>query len=110
MANKPVYQANPFLARALKKLAKKKSEKMIVFLVWENVDCTNNHVERNNRVFRMMQKTRYKRRRTHTIQMALELDLYARMLSHPLYLTFLQQKIVALPISTEQMAYINRAA
>jgi hypothetical protein len=42
--------------------------------------------------------------------MALELDLYARMLSHPLYLTFLQQKIVALPISTEQMAYINRAA
>jgi hypothetical protein len=77
MANKPVYQANPFLARALKKLAKKKSEKMIVFLAWENVDCTNNHVERNNRVFRMMQKTRYKRRRTHTIQMALELDLYA---------------------------------
>ena len=105
-----LYQANPFLARALKKLAKDKFEKMIVFLAWENVDSTNNHVERNNRVFRMMQKTRYKRRQTHTIQMALELDLYARMLNHPLYSTCLQQKIVTLPISTEQTAYVNRAA
>ena len=96
--------------RALKKLAKDKFEKMIVFLAWENVDSTNNHVERNNRVFRMMQKTRYKRRQTHTIQMALELDLYARMLNHPLYSTCLQQKIVTLPISTEQTAYVNRAA
>ena len=58
---------------------------MIVFLDWENVDCTNNHVERNNRVFRMLQKTRYKRRKDHTIKKALELDLYARMLRHPLY-------------------------
>ena len=110
MINNPVYQANPFLARALKKLAKDKFEKMIAFLAWENVDCTNNHVERNNRVFRMMQKTRYKRRRTHTIRMALELDLYTRMLNHPLYPTCLQQKIVTLPISTEQMAGMNRAA
>ncbi len=52
---------------------------MIVFLGWENVDRTNNHVERNNRVFRMLQKTRYKRRKTHTIEKALELELYARM-------------------------------
>lgn len=110
MVNNPVYQANSFLTRALKKLAKDKFEKMIVFLAWENVDCTNNHVERNNRVFRMMQKTRYKRRQTHTIRMALELDLYAQMFNHPLYPTFLQQKIVALPISTEQMAYMNKAA
>ena len=83
---------------------------MIVFLGWENVDATNNHVERNNRVFRMMQKTRYKRRQTHTIRMALELDLYARMQKHPWYPTFIQQKIVALPISTEQLAYMGRAA
>ncbi len=110
MVNNPVYQANSFLARALKKLAKDKFEKMIVFLAWENVDRTNNHVERNNRVFRMMQKTRYKRRRTHTIRMALELDLYARMRKHPLYPTFLQQKTVTLPINTEQMVYMNRAA
>jgi len=110
MVNNPDYQANPFLARALKKLAKDKFEKMIVFLGWKNIDRTNNHVERNNRVFRMMQKTRYKRRQTHTIQMALELDLYARMRNHPLYPIFLQKKIVALPISSEQMAYMNRAA
>ena len=110
MVNNSVYQANSFLARALKKLAKDKFEKMIVFLGWENVDSTNNHVERNNRVFRMMQKTRYKRRQTHTIRMALELDLYARMLKHPWYPTFIQQKLVALPISTEQLAYMGRAA
>jgi len=32
-----------------------------------------------------MQKTRYKRRKPHTIDKALELELYARMLEHPLY-------------------------
>jgi hypothetical protein len=57
---------------------------MIVFLGWEKGQRTNNHVERNNRVFRMMQKTRYKRRKPHTIEKALELELYARMLEHPL--------------------------
>jgi hypothetical protein len=51
----------------------------------ENGQGTNNHVERNNRVFRMMQKTRYKRPKPHTIEKALELDLYARMVEHPLY-------------------------
>ena len=40
---------------------------------------------RNNRVFRLMQKTRYKRRKPHTIEKALELELYARMVEHPLY-------------------------
>ena len=60
---------------------------MITFLGWDNVERTNNHVERNNRSFRMMQKTRYKRRKKHTIEMALELDLYQRMLKHPLYNT-----------------------
>ncbi len=110
MVNNPEYQANPFLARALKKLDKDKFEKMIVFLAWENVDRTSNHVERNNRVFRMLQKTRYKRRKAQTIQMALELDLFARMRKHPLYSTFIQQKIVAMSISTEELAYMNRAA
>jgi hypothetical protein len=46
----------------LKKISTDKFAKMIVFLRWENGERTNNHVERNNRVFRMMQKTRYKRR------------------------------------------------
>ena len=85
MVNNQDYQDNAFLAKALKKLRKEKFEKMIVFLGWENVECTNNHVERNNRAFRMMQKTRYKRRKDHTIKKALELELYARMLQHPLY-------------------------
>ena len=85
MINNLDYQANPFLAKALKKLKKEAFEKMITFLEWENVDRTNNHVERNNRCFRMMQKTRYKRRRTHTIEKAIELRLFDRMLKHFLY-------------------------
>ena len=85
MVNNAAYQANSFLTKALKKVRKDVFEKKIVFLGWENVDRTNNHVERNNRVFRMLQKTRYKRRKVHTIAKALELELYARMIVHPLY-------------------------
>jgi hypothetical protein len=92
MVNTAEYQANSFLARALKKIPKDKFEKMIVFLGWENVDRTSNHVERNNRVFRMLQKTRYKRRKVHTIEKAIELELYARMLAHPLWAPTLREK------------------
>ena len=79
---------------------------MITFLRWENVERTNNHVERNNRVFRMLQKTRYKRRRTHTLEKALELDLYARMLKHPLY----RQKIKNRPNALKEPSGMKRAA
>lgn len=106
LVNNPDYQANPFLARALKKLSRDRFEKMIVFLGWENVECTNNHVERNNRVFRMLQKTRYKRRRTHTLEKALELDLYARMLKHPLY----RQKIKNRPNALKGPPPLKRVA
>ena len=106
LVNNPDYLANPLLARAIKKLAKDKFEKMIVFLAWENVDRTNNHVERNNRAFRMLQKTRYKRRKQHTIEKALELELYARMLRHPLY----QQKITPLPMTSMKPARVKIAA
>ncbi len=75
MVNNAAYHANEFLAKALKKLNKDKFERMIVFLGWENVDCTNNHVERNNRVFHTLQKTSDKRRKDHTIEKALDLDL-----------------------------------
>ena len=85
MVTHPLYQANAFLAKALKKISKDKFDKMLVLLGWANGPRTNKHVERNNRVFRMMQKTRYKRRKPHTIDKALELALYARMLEHPLY-------------------------
>lgn len=88
MVNNPNYQANPFLAQALKKLRKDRFEKMIVFLRHgEDAQRTSNHVERCNRCFRMLQKTRYKRRTKKTIRMAIELDLYARMLGHPLFKT-----------------------
>jgi transposase-like protein len=100
------YQANAFLAKALKKIGKDKFDKMIVFLGWENGQRTNNHVERNNRVFRMMQKTRYKRRKIHTITKALELELYARMLEHPLY----PDKIRALPIGSQETTILKMAA
>ena len=82
MINNADYRANKHLARALKKLRTERFEKMIVVLGWENVDRTSNHVERNNRSFRMLQKTRYKRRKKNTIQMSIELDLYERMLNH----------------------------
>jgi len=85
LVNHASYQANAFLAKALKKISNDKFDNMIVFLGWENGERTNNHVERNNRSFRMMQKTRYKRRTPQTIEKALELELYARMLEHPLY-------------------------
>ena len=84
MVNNADYQQNEYLAKALKKLNKPAFEKMIVFLKDETIERTNNHVERNNRAFRMLQKTRYKRRKSHLIEKALELCLYARMLAHPL--------------------------
>ena len=86
MAGNLDYQANPFLKRALRKLRKERFEKMIVYLKHgQDFERTSNHVERNNRSFRMLQKTRYKRRTVRTIRMAIELDLYARMLSHEIY-------------------------
>jgi hypothetical protein len=106
MVNNPLYQANAFLAKAIKKISKDKFDNMIVFLGWDDGQCTNNHVERNNRVFRMMQKTRYKRRKTHTIEKALELELYARMVEHPLY----PHNVRRLPTVSHQTATLKMAA
>ena len=69
----------------LKMIGKEKFEKMLVFLGWVDGERTSNHVERNNRTFRMMQKTRYKRRRRHTITRALWLSIVLRWKRHPLY-------------------------
>jgi transposase-like protein len=106
LVSNPLYQANAFLAKALKKISKDKFDKMIVFLGWANGQRTNNHVERNNRVFRMMQKTRYKRRKPHTIEKALELELYARMVEHPLY----PDKLRALPVRSQETTILKMAA
>jgi len=66
-------------------LAPEKFEKMIVFLSHPQAERTNNHVERNNRAFRLVQKTRYRRRRTHTIELALWLHIACRWRRHPKY-------------------------
>lgn len=67
------YRKNPFLRKALKKLKRRKFEKMIDVLGRKDDQRTNNHVERANREFRMTQKTRYKRRIESTIVNALKL-------------------------------------
>jgi len=106
LVSNPLYQANAFLAKALKKISKDTCDTMIGFLGWDNGQRTNNHVERNNRGFRMMQKTRDNRRTPHTMAKALELELYARMMEHPLY----PDKISALPVRSQAAAILKRAA
>lgn len=69
------YQEHPHLATVLKRLTPKKFEQLIVFLSTEAKERTSNHVERKNRRFRMLQKTRYSRRKPYTITNALKLEL-----------------------------------
>lgn len=85
LARNAAYVEIPELKRAIHRLARGKFEKMIVFLAYENLDRTNNHVERGNRSFRMMQKTRYRRRRTRTLMLALELHVLRHWREHPLH-------------------------
>ncbi len=85
LARNPVYLDIPHLKRAIHRVRRHEFEKMIVFMDYENLDRTNNHVERGNRSFRMIQKTRYRRRRTRTIMLALELHVLRRWRKHPLY-------------------------
>lgn len=91
MQNKK-YQNDKQIKKALKMLRKEKFDKMITFMEYENLDRTNNHVERNNRTFRMMQKTRYKRRRAKTIATAIWLNVIRRWRKHKLFNT--QNKII----------------
>jgi hypothetical protein len=100
------YQAHALLAKALKQLSPDKCDKMSVLLGWAKSERPNNHVERNNRVFRMMPKTRYKRRKAHTLEKALALALYARMLAHPLD----QHDVRALPVLVQETAIVAMAA
>lgn len=79
------FQADPHLARVLAMLAPEKFEKMIVCLSHPRAGRTNNHVERNNRAFRLVQKTRYRRRRAQTIELALWLHVACRWRRHPRY-------------------------
>jgi hypothetical protein len=106
LVNNPLYQAQAFLAKALKKIGKDKFDKMMVFLGWDHGQRTNKHGERHNRVFRMMQKTRYQRRKTHTIENALELERYARMLEHPFY----RHNVRELPLLSREKSVLKMAA
>ena len=84
--NRKEFQKNPILVKAICKIRKERFHKMIGFMRrGDGAQRTSNHVQRNNRSFRMLQKTRYKRRTERTIRMAIELDLYERMLQHPLF-------------------------
>lgn len=85
MVNNKDYQSDPHLAKALRMLSEEKFEKMIVYMDYTNCEKTNNHVERNNRGFRLMQKTRYKRRRAQTIELAIWLDVLRRWRRHRLH-------------------------
>jgi transposase-like protein len=63
------FQAVPELAKALKQLDAEKFPKLLAYLA--NPVCrrvrTNNHVERTNRMFRLLEKVRYKWRRRRTL-------------------------------------------
>ena len=79
---------------------------MIVLLGWEDGERPNKHVERNNRSFRLLQKTRDKRRKTHTMEKALELALSARLLAQPLY----APNVRPLPTVSQKTAILKMAA
>jgi hypothetical protein len=75
----------PLLAKPLKRLRDGEVfGKLIVSLSWHHVPRTSNHVERKNRAFRLVQKTRYKRRRSYMIKRAYWLHLVRTWERHPL--------------------------
>lgn len=106
LVNVPSFQEDANLKKVMRMIVKEKFEKMLVFLGWVDGERTSNHVERNNRTFRMMQKTRYKSRRRHTITRALWLSLALRWKRHPLY----DAKALQLPAQPPGMADSRRAA
>jgi hypothetical protein len=74
----PHFQAVPELAKALKQLDEEKFPKLMAYLKnpLSRRVRTNNHVERTNRMFRLLEKVRYKWRRRRTLVrfMVLKLD------------------------------------
>ncbi len=65
----PAFQTVPELVKAMEQLDDEKFPKLMAFLnnpLSERVR-TNNHVERTNRMFRFLEKVRYKWRRRRTL-------------------------------------------
>lgn len=75
MVADPQYAEQPHLVRILNRLRGDKLEPFIAYLRFPELERTTNHVERKNRRFRLLQKTRYKRRKPHTITNAMKLEL-----------------------------------
>lgn len=100
----PRFASDPHLRRVMAMLAPEKFEKMIVFLSHPQAERTNNHVERNNRAFRLVQKTRYRRRRTHTLELALWLHIACRWRKHPSYKLALQPRKQSNPSAQRRAA------
>lgn len=75
MVGDPDYAKQPDLVRILARLRGEKLELFIAYLGLPGLERTTNHVERKNRRFRLLQKTRYKRRKRHTIANAMKLEL-----------------------------------
>ena len=71
----PDYAKQPDLVRILARIRGEKLEPFIAYLAFPGLERTTNHVERKNRRFRLLQKTRYKRRKPHTIANAMRLEL-----------------------------------
>jgi transposase-like protein len=65
----PVFQAVPELVKALEQLDEEKFPKLMAYLKnpLSRRVRTNNHVERTNRMFRFLEKVRYKWRRRRTL-------------------------------------------
>jgi transposase-like protein len=65
----PAFQAVPELAKALEQLDVEKFAKLMAYLEGPVIRRvrTNNHVERTNRMFRFLEKVRYKWRRRRTL-------------------------------------------
>ena len=75
MTGDPHYAQQPDLVRILARLRGQRLEPFIAYLGLPGLERTTNHVERKNRRFRLLQKTRYKRRKPHTIANAMKLEL-----------------------------------
>jgi hypothetical protein len=75
MVGDPDYAKQPDLVRILGRIRGEKLEPFIAYLGLPGLERTTNHVERKNRRFRLLQKTRYKRRKPHTIANAMKLEL-----------------------------------
>jgi transposase-like protein len=69
VVREPVFQAVPELVKALKQLDEEKFPKLMAYLKnpLSRRVRTNNHVERTNRMFRFLEKVRYKWRRRRTL-------------------------------------------